>query len=496
MLFILLIGLTILIIIRELFRRLPQKCKGLPTIPLYTSVWEVCRGAGQVGLYNNRVRPVIEKHGAVNFWNAGQWTVLVTKPQYLNQIFRNEDVIAKAGFYKKVPGLELAHLFGENIIDSHGDVWRSFISIMRPAILQRADITSMVRRSSKLVSIIASQQQRLSPGSSINVTGLVGRWTMDIFGERFLDAELHSLENEDAALETALQTLFTALSGPLLALFPTLEWVFGFMPSRRLAMKLTQQYEDVLLKQVGNPPQKDRTLCAENTHQDKMIYRLQRAVQEGKMSEFHYKSNLKILAIAGWENMRSSFTSLLWQIAGEPDIQRKLREEVDSHVPLSYTDSDFKNLPLMTSVIYETLRLYPPLSQLINRVALEDFRLGDDIVISKGMWVGWSAYGVHTDPNVWGPSAGDFSPERWGSTMDEIKAAVRSHQAAGRYIAFNAYSRKCLGVEFAMMQLKVGLCEMLRRFKWERDPHQQLLISTNAALTPEHCWLVMSPRTG
>jgi xanthocillin biosynthesis cytochrome P450 monooxygenase len=133
----------------------------------------------------------------------------------------------------------------------------------------------------------------------------------------------------------------------------------------------------------------------------------------------------------------------------------------------------------------ELLRLYPPVSQLINRVTLKPALLGGNIAIPKGTWVGWNAYGVQVDPHVWGPTAGEFIPERWGGKVEEMKAKFRKDTVKGAYIPFNAHSRKCLGQEFALLEMKIALFELIRRVDWIPDPTYELKLTSVSHFTIE-----------
>lgn len=123
-------------------------------------------------------------------------------------------------------------------------------------------------------------------------------------------------------------------------------------------------------------------------------------------------------------------------------------------------------LPYLTSVIYELLRLYPPVSQLINRVTLQPAVLGGEIPIPEQTFVGWNAFGVHNNPQVWGEDVAAFRPERWGETVGQMQAKFRRETARGAYIPFNAHSRKCLGQGFVLLQMKIFLFELVRRVEW------------------------------
>ena len=135
-------------------------------------------------------------------------------------------------------------------------------------------------------------------------------------------------------------------------------------------------------------------------------------------------------------------------------------------------------MPYLTSVVYELLRLYPPVSQLINRVTREPAVLGGKIAIPANTWVGWNAYGVQIDKRIWGPTAQKFVPERWGTTVEEMQSMFRKETVRGTYIPFNAHTRKCLGQGFALLEMKIILFELARRVEWTIHPDYKLKLTS------------------
>ena len=192
------------------------------------------------------------------------------------------------------------------------------------------------------------------------------------------------------------------------------------------------------------------------------------AYTSGRITEKQFRDNLKITFLTAHENAQQLVTSMFWQLGTRVDIQDRLREEI-----------------LTTAKIHpvlELLRLFPPVCQLINRVALQPALLGGELPIPKGAFVGWNACAVHSNPDVWGSDAREFRAERWGETVEEMQGRFRRETVRGTYIPFNAHKRKCLGQGFALLQVKVLLFVLLGRVKWVVDPEYRL------KMTPVCCF--------
>ena len=89
-----------------------------------------------------------------------------------------------------------------------------------------------------------------------------------------------------------------------------------------------------------------------------------------KLTEKQFLDNAIILMIAGHENPLLLMLSLLYVVSKYPQVQELIRNETES------------TKPYLHSVIYETLRMYPPLGLIINRCTTRITKLGN-IVIPK-----------------------------------------------------------------------------------------------------------------
>ncbi|KAI4172989.1 MAG: hypothetical protein LQ346_008502, partial [Caloplaca aetnensis] len=171
-------------------------------------------------------------------------------------------------------------------------------------------------------------------------------------------------------------------------------------------------------------------------------------------------------------------------------VQEKLRDEINTTRVANPTADTVNKLPYLTSVSYELLRLYPPISQLTNRVAESDALLGDTVPIPANTYVGWNAYGVHTSFANWGSTAKDFIPERWGSSVEEMQLKFRKDTIKNTFIPFNAYTRKCLGQAFVLLQMKIAVFELVRSMRWRVDPGYKLKLPGAGVLAPIGCRII------
>ena len=117
----------------------------------------------------------------------------------------------------------------------------------------------------------------------------------------------------------------------------------------------------------------------------------------------------------------------------------------------------------------------------MNRISKVPSQLGDVGEIPKGTWVGWNAYGLQTDEQVWGPTARDFIPERWGNTSEAIIARMRKEAMHSKFISFNSHTRKCPGQGFALLEMRIVLFELVRRLKWRVAPDYKIKWTTVGA---------------
>jgi cytochrome P450 len=165
---------------------------------------------------------------------------------------------------------------------------------------------------------------------------------------------------------------------------------------------------------------------------------------------------MKTLFFAGYETTETSMIWTQYLLARHPAVSARLTEEVD-HLPPGRTLSadDLDALPYIDQVFKESLRLYSPIHSL-SRVALEECELGG-YSIPKGATVMVSLYASHRLPQYW-PEPERFDPERFSAAHSATR-----HRFA--YLPFAAGHRNCIGALLAVIEAKLIIAQIARRFK-------------------------------
>ncbi len=163
--------------------------------------------------------------------------------------------------------------------------------------------------------------------------------------------------------------------------------------------------------------------------------------------------------IAGYETTSTALSYIAYVLATHPEEQQKLQEHIDTHFD-GETEHDMpsydaiSNMDYLDMFIRETLRMYPIAPVVISRQSTEDFHIKGFGTIPAGTGIAVDIYRLHFDPELWGPvDPHTFYPERF---------ATKRHPMA--WIPFGAGPRNCVGMRFALIELKMTLVRLLKTY--------------------------------
>ncbi|TDL25126.1 cytochrome P450 [Rickenella mellea] len=191
--------------------------------------------------------------------------------------------------------------------------------------------------------------------------------------------------------------------------------------------------------------------------------------------------NISTFTMVGHETTAGTLNFTLLELARNPSVQQKLRDEVVRRGrDLAY--DDVQKLEYLDAVVKEGLRLHPASPQ-TERVALKDDVLPlhtpiktpdgkalTSLCIKKGQVFHIPFTAIQTNPRVWGPDAAEFKPERWmgegGEGGSGLPPPNELPHGWSNLVAFCDGPRSCIGYRLAVFEAKVILATLVRALEF------------------------------
>ncbi|KAM3959629.1 cytochrome P450 CYP366A1 [Aphomia sociella] len=187
------------------------------------------------------------------------------------------------------------------------------------------------------------------------------------------------------------------------------------------------------------------------------------------------KSEVDTIILAGQETVATTLFYVFLMLGCKPRIQENLYAEMraifgDSKRPVS--KDDLNQMMYCEAVIYETLRMYPPVPA-IMRYATRDLQL-KNCKVPKGTSCCINIWGTGRSRHVWGTDAQEYRPERWleGKSPDNPTA----------FLAFSYGRRACIGKKYAMAIMKTIIAHCVRELELISEADTKLELKIDLAL--------------
>lgn len=450
--------------------------KNIPTIPFYVIFLPSILNIDQVQMYELYLRKPLEKYGAAKLFFGSRWNIIVSRPQLLAQIFKDEDTFAKSGNQKKIPHSVIASYTGDNVISAHGQVWKLYRSILTNG-LQHFD-DNPISRNAKLFGDIIDTKIQENGGraeAAILMPGLIQRLCLDNISQVVLGFDFGCLSNDKSPLHDNLIHIKKQIFHPFFLTFPFFDHLP--IPSRIKGFRDVEKFRKQLVDHVDEGLVKNYKFEQTTFATSDLI----RAYNQDKITRKQLTDNIVILLVAGHENPQLLLTTSLYLLAKHSQTwQKKMRNEIMNTVD----PKNLSELPLLNSFLYEAVRLYPPLNTIINRYTSKTCLLGSNVVIPKGTYVGYNNFGATHDRSTWGPDADEFHPERWGKDIETITKNWKYAKNTCKVSSFHGGRRACLGEKLGLTKMRITIAEMLKRYEWTLAPEWEEKMTPAGPLTP------------
>ncbi len=373
---------------------------------------------------------------------------------------------------------EVKHVIGTGLITSDGDFWLRQRRLIQPAFHQQK-IAAMASMMTGVASeVLVGWRSFAARRRPVDIAAEMSRITLGIAGRTLFSM---NTTQDEAAMGAALPVLFNHIITRTTSLVKLPEVIPT--PKNRRFLAAIASVDRIIYRTIAARRR------SEAEHHD-LLSLLMAARHEGTgegMSDEQLRTELMTLFVAGHDTTAATLSWLWWQLSRSPEILQRLQAEVDAVLGgRTPTDADVPKLSYMRAVIEEVMRLRPA-GWLFGRKAIAEDRLsgyrvpaGSDVLVSP--------YLTHRHPAFWSNPEG-FDPTRF-----------LPEQAAGRhpyaYIPFGAGPRRCIGAQFAMMELYLVTAMVLQAYELHLAPGYEPTMACDFTMRPlDGCWMTVRERS-
>ncbi|GAA6010841.1 hypothetical protein JCM10207_003954 [Rhodosporidiobolus poonsookiae] len=304
-----------------------------------------------------------------------------------------------------------------------------------------------------------------------------------------------------AAMDKTFAQLYHDLDGgftPINFVFPNLP-LPSYRRRDRAQLKMREFYMSILAKRRASPEEPDLDMLTALQNQE---YKTGEPLTDKQIAHI-----MIALLMAGQHTSAATGAWAILRLGENQDLQRRLYEEqLEYHLDketntLRALTYENMQTPLLMAFIKELLRVHPPLHSLMRKIILDcpvpasvgspsaepnasaAFRKrneGVEYSIPKGEFVLAAPGFSQLDEEIWGKDAKEFRTERWLEEGNKVPGEEDegeedygwgkiSKGGKSAYLPFGAGRHRCIGEQFANVQLGIIIATLVRENTWKLD---------------------------
>ncbi|XP_075982145.1 uncharacterized protein LOC142980547 [Anticarsia gemmatalis] len=470
--FVYLIGIVIFLCLVHIIFNYNEKARILREIPgpeyqfiagngltiIRSSVELMKLGREYANTYNGIYRFWVYPFGAVSIYNPNDIETIMSTTKYND---------------KSLIYTILKPWLRDGLLLSKGSKWQERRKILTPAFH-----FNILRQ---FCEIIEENSQRLldsldkTVGKPIDIVPVLSEFTLNSICETAMGTQLNDDTGAGKSYKEAIYSLgFYFLQRFMrVYLYPDIIFnatSFGRQQNRLLKTvhsfteKVIQKRKDHVAKYGLNIPDEnvvdDEVYVYKKKKKTAMLDLLISAEQEGLINKQGIQEEVDTFMFEGHDTTASGLTFCFMLLANHKDVQDKIVAELNEIIGDSKSGVKMEDLAKMKYIeccIKESLRLYPPV-HFVSRM-LNETTILSDYKIPSGVMCHIPIIDLHRRPELF-ENPDKFDPDRF---LPENSVGRHPYS----YIPFSAGPRNCIGQKFAMMEMKIAVAEVLRKFELE-----------------------------
>lgn len=458
-------------------RSFPSLLEFLKNLPFGLGTWARCT---YMGWSFDDKHALHDEYGPVfTLVTPGGNEVTVANAEAAHTILaRRKEFIKPAIMYDQL------NIFGRNLNTVEGKDWERQRRLIAPSFNEKTSAAVWDEAVQQTQDMVTAWEQEGAKGTfetvsdtstlALHVLTRVGFGIQYPFhgGVRRLPKD-HVMSYRDALL-LCLQNVIT------FAIIPKRLLSFSFLPQKLrtlgVAVQEFQRYMEEMLSH-----RQELAGGMENTHSNltSTLIRASESAQETDrqggsknaaigLTDEEVFGNIFAFNLAGHETTANTIAAALVLLAAYPNYQEWICEEIDQVFPAqSGYETVFPRLERCLAIMYETLRLHGsivfiPKSTSFHTQIVEVSERKH--VLPPNTAVNINVQALHSDPNIWGPDALEWKPDRWlrhpSTITHKSQEATFIEPERGSYIPWADGPRVCIGRKFSQVEF-VGVISTL-----------------------------------
>ncbi|XP_060875829.1 cytochrome P450 4C1-like [Metopolophium dirhodum] len=445
---------------------------------------------------------IYEKH-IVKFWLFNNLYIVLTRHQDIELILSNPKFLRKSKDYMVLQ----ESIMGQGIfsIDDIGK-WKNNRKMVIKGLNftpTKSFIPIFYQEANVLAEIL--QEKCVLKSNECNISGPVSMATMEMIGKTALGVTFNAQTGGCNQFVEHLQTAMHAWEYRVTHPWYLNNTLFRFSSVKRehdRSQKIINKLTDEIIKQkiielsqnINNSEKKIERDNEDCCQKSKTVLEILLGSSH-KMDHEQIRDEIVTVMIGGQETTAMAITCTIFMLAHHQDVQNKVFEELqsifvneDRNGPPTY--KDFQQMKYVEMVIKETLRLFPPLPFLGRRLD-EDMKIGEYMCPAGAALIICPIF-VQSSPLYYTDSE-KFNP-------DNFLPDACSSRHSYAYIPFGAGLRNCIGIKYAMLQIKTVISTLVRKIKFSPSdrcptPEDLRLMFLMTLKLVDGCYIKIEPRT-
>lgn len=365
--------------------------------------------------------------------------------------------------------------FGDGLLTTDGEFWRRHRRVVQP-LFHKKQVDAHTAAVGDAALALAHRWSALPPGKALDVVEEMMHLSLRMLGLMVFNTDVSShAEAVGPAVRFGIEAMMP--QGNLNDFIP--RWA----PTRfnRRIAHARRAIDTIVAKIIAD----HREARCEPSDVISLLLNARDPDTGAPMTQQEVHDEVMTVFLAGHETTGAGLAWALYALAQHPAVLRQLRDELDARLGgRAPTVQDFEQLPYLSQVVDEVLRVYPPIWG-FTRDLVEDDEIGGYRIPARSS-VFMSPYVTHRHPAFWrNPDA--FDPENFASD------APARHRFV--YFPFGGGMRKCIGFQTALLQMRVLVAVVAQHFDLNALPGHPIELGATISLRPVHgIRLIVKPR--